>query len=168
MLVRRVCSGRPGQWILKPARSSGATTLGVPSGEPHPNDFLKKAAPVGLMCQALHVSRSGFYDWARAEPSARAVRRAKIAVHVKAAFILGRGTYGVRRVHAVLTHSYDPEVSSVSLDLVRNLMQENDLHACQPRAYKVTTVSGAAPTPAIADHVKRDFTASAPGTRLVG
>jgi hypothetical protein len=47
-------------------------------------------------------------------------------------------------------------------------MQENDLHACQPRAYKVTTVSGAAPTPAIADHVKRDFTASAPGTRLVG
>src|SRR5674476_336449 len=38
MLVRRVCSGRPGQWILKPARSSGATTLGVPSGEPHPFD----------------------------------------------------------------------------------------------------------------------------------
>jgi hypothetical protein len=27
--------------------------------------------PVGLMCRALHVSRSGFYDWARAEPSAR-------------------------------------------------------------------------------------------------
>src|SRR5664280_2086404 len=91
------------------------------------------------MCKALHVSRSGFYDWARAEPSARAVRRAKLAVHVKAAFVLGRGTYGVRRVHA-----------------------------CQPRAYKVTTISGAAPTPAIADHVKRDFTATAPGTRLVG
>ena len=52
----------------------------------------------------------------------------------------------------------------MSLDLVRNLMQENDLHACQPRAYKVTTVSGAAPTPAIADHVKRDFTASGPGS----
>src|SRR5674476_1490762 len=47
--------------------------------------------------------------------------------------------------------------------LVRKLMQENDLHACQPRAYKVTTISGAAPTPAIADHVKRDFTATAPG-----
>ena len=65
------------------------------------------AAPVGLMCQALHVSRSGFYDWARAEPSARAVRRAKIAVHVKAAFILGRGTYGVRRVHACLLYTSD-------------------------------------------------------------
>ena len=33
---------------------------------------------------------------------------------------------------------------------------------------KVTTISGQAPTPAIADHVKRDFTAAAPGTRLVG
>ena len=131
-------------------------------------DDHEEQLPVGLMCKALRVSRSGLYDWARAEPSPRALRRAKIAAHVKAAFILGRGTYGVQRVHAVLTHSDDPEVASVSLDLVRNLMQENDLHACQPRAYKVTTISGAAPTPAIADHVKRDFTATAPGTRLVG
>ena len=123
---------------------------------------------VTSMCNALKVSRSGFYDWARAEPSARAVRRAKVAVHLKAAFALGRGTYGVRRVHAVLTRSHDPEVSCVSLDLVRTLMQENDLHACQPRAYKVTTVQDEAAKPSIVDHVKRDFTATAPGTKLVG
>ena len=120
------------------------------------------------MCQALSVSRSGFYDWARAKPSARSVRRAKIGVHLKAAFALGRGTYGVRRVHAVLARSDDPEVSCVSLDLVRNLMQENDLHACQPRAYKVTTVQDEAAKPSFVDHVKRDFTATAPGTKLVG
>ena len=66
-------------------------------------DDHEQQLPVGLMRKALRVSRSGFYGWARAEPSARAVRRAKIAEHVKAAFILGRGTYGVRRVHAVLT-----------------------------------------------------------------
>ncbi len=123
---------------------------------------------VTSMCRALEVSRSGFYDWVRAEPSARAVRRAKIAVHLKAAFTLGRGTYGTRRVHAVLARSDDPEVASVSLDLVRTLMQENDLHACQPRAYRVTTVSGQTATPAIVDHMRRDFTATAPGTRLVG
>lgn len=131
-------------------------------------DDHEQQLPVALMCQALHVSRSGFYDWLCAQPSARAVRRAKVAEHVKAAFTLGRGTYGVRRVHAVLTHSEDPEVASVSPELVRKLMQENDLHACQPRAYKVTTISGQPETPAIADHVKRDFTATAPGTRLVG
>jgi transposase InsO family protein len=131
-------------------------------------DDREQQLPVALMCEALHVSRSGFYDWLCARPSARAVRRAKVAEHVKAAFTLGRGTYGVRRVHAVLTHSEDPEVASVSPELVRKLMQENDLHACQPRAYKVTTISGQPETPAIADHVKRDFTATAPGTRLVG
>src|ERR1035437_6806131 len=120
------------------------------------------------MCKALRVSRSGFYDWARAVPSPRAVRRAKIAAHVKAAFVLGRGTYGVRRGHPGLTHRDDPRVASARLLLLRKMMQENALHACQPRAYKVTTISGAAPTPAIADHVKRDFTATAPGTRLVG
>ena len=73
-------------------------------------DDHEQQLPVGLMCRALRVSRSGFYDWVRAEPSARAVRRAKLAVHVKAAFVLGRGTYGVRRVHAVLTHSDDPRL----------------------------------------------------------
>ena len=123
---------------------------------------------VTSMCKALQVSRSGFYDWVRAEPSARSVRRAKITVHLQAAFTLGRGTYGVRWVYAVLTQSDDPEVASASLDLVRTLMQENDLHACQPRAYRVTIVSGQAATPAIVDHLRRDFTATAPGTRLVG
>jgi len=123
---------------------------------------------VASMCRALEVSRSGFYDWARAEPSARAVRRAKLVEHVKAAFNLGRGTYGVRRVHAVLARSHDPQVASVSLVLVRILMQENDLRACQPRAYRVTTVRDEDAEPAIADHVERDFTASAPGTKLVG
>jgi putative transposase len=96
------------------------------------------------------------------------VRRAKTAVHLKAAFALGRGTYGVRRVHAVLSRSDDPEVATVSLDLVRTLMQENDLHACQRRAYRVTTVQDEAAKHTIVDHVKRDFTATAPGTKLVG
>jgi len=123
---------------------------------------------VTSMCRALGVSRSGFYDWVRAEPCARAVRRAKVAVHLKAAFALGRGTYGVRRVHAVLARSDDPEVASVSLDLARTLMGENDLHACQPRAYRVTTVQDEASKPTIVDQVKRDFTATTPGTKLVG
>jgi hypothetical protein len=41
----------------------------------HDDDVLA----VATMCQALSVSRSGFYDWARAEPSARAVRRPRSA-----------------------------------------------------------------------------------------
>lgn len=70
------------------------------------------------------------------EPSARELRRAKIAAHVRAVFGVGRGTYGVRRVQAMLTRSDDPQVATALLRIVRDIMQENGLRACQPRAYK--------------------------------
>jgi putative transposase len=124
--------------------------------------------PVARMCTWLVVSSSGFYDWLAAEPSDRDRRRAKVAVHVKAAFKAGRGTYGVRRVHAVLARSNDPEIASASPALIRDIMRENELRACQPRAYRTTTVRDAGAPPAVADHVERDFTADAPGRRLVG
>ncbi len=124
--------------------------------------------PVATMCRALRVSRSGFYEWERAEPSARAVRRATVAEHVRAAFEAGRGTYGVRRVHAMLTRSEDPQVASASLKLVRTLMAEHGLRACQPRAYRVTTLRSDGEPPAPGDHIRRDFTAPAPGAKLVG
>ncbi len=122
---------------------------------------------VRLMCCALEVSRSGFYEWAKATPSARQLRRGKVGVHVAAAFTVGRGTYGVRRVHAIVSRSDDLDVSSASMRLVRNLMTEQGLRACQPRAYKVTTLRDDV-EPATADLVGRDFTAAAPGTKLVG
>lgn len=124
--------------------------------------------PVARMCAWLAVSSSGFYDWLSAELSARARRRLKVTEHVKAAFAAGRGTYGVRRVHAVLARSNDPQVACASPGLVRDIMRENDLRACQPRAYKTTTVRDEGAPPAIADHLGRDFTADLPGCKLVG
>lgn len=121
---------------------------------------------VTRMCTALEVPSSGYYDWLKAEPSARAVRRVKVTEHVHAAFTAGRGAYGARRVHAILTRSQDPQVASVGLDLVRDIMREEDLVACQPRAYRVTTVREGEPE--VSDHVRRDFTAPAPGCKLVG
>ena len=87
------------------------------------------APSVSAMCAGLEVSRSGFYDWQRAVPSPRQLRRAKLTRHVHAAFEAGRGVYGVRRVHAVLAGSADPEVASASVDLVRSIMREAG--ACQ-------------------------------------
>lgn len=125
--------------------------------------------PVTLMCQLLEVSTAGFYDWCAAPVSARARRRQTVSTHVQAAFDAGRGTYGVRRVQQVLARSSDPQVASASLNLVRSIMAELGLHACQPRAYKVTTLRDqhAAPT-TITDRVQRDFSAEVPGAKLVG
>lgn len=124
--------------------------------------------PLVRMCAALEVSRSGYYDWRTAVPSARELRRAKVTEHVHAAFELGRGTYGVRRVRAVLSRSEDPQVASAGLDLIRDIMHQEGLVACQPRAYRTTTVRDGEGTAPVADHVGRDFTAPAPGCKLVG
>ncbi len=127
------------------------------------------AFTVTLMCLVLGVSSSAFYAWAGAETSARAARRALLAVHVQAAFDAGRGTYGVRRVHAVLTRSDVPAVACASPKLVRSVLAELGLKACQPRAYKRTTLRDEdADPPSIPDLLGRDFSAPAPGLKLVG
>ena len=46
-------------------------------------------------------------------------------------------------------------------------MRELGLRACQPRAYKRTTIPGEQPVTS-PDLIGRDFTAAAPGQRLVG
>ena len=124
--------------------------------------------PVTSMCRWLEVSTSGFYDHCNAVETARQQRRAKVADHVRAAFDLGRGCYGVRRVCGVLAASADPDVASVSEKLVRSVMVELGLKACQPRAYKTTTQPDPDGPAGPVDLLGRDFTAEAPGTKLVG
>src|SRR5206468_3456543 len=52
--------------------------------------------PVTMLCKALDVSRSGFYDWLHAKPSARAQEDARLKVLIKAAHRQSRETYGTR------------------------------------------------------------------------
>jgi putative transposase len=54
-----------------------------------------------------------------------------------------------------------------SVGLVADVMRKLGLRACQPRAYKRTTVPGRQPVPST-DLIAREFTADRPGTRLVG
>jgi transposase InsO family protein len=124
--------------------------------------------PVIKMCRWLEVSTSGFYDYCNATESDRDRRRITIADHVQAAFKAGRGAYGVRRVHRVLRRSHDPQVASCSEKLVRAIMAELGLKACQPRAYKTTTQPDPDAPGAPADLVGRDFTADTPGVKLIG
>jgi putative transposase len=82
---------------------------------------------------------------------------------VTGAFTAGRGAYGCRRVAAQLNR----EGHDCSVGLVADLMRELGLRARQPRAYKRTTVPGEEPV-STPDLIGRDFTAPAPGQRLVG
>jgi transposase InsO family protein len=126
-------------------------------------DAEKANYKIAWMCRLLGVPRSSFYAWRNRAETATAARRRELAVLVKAAFESGRGAYGCRRVAAQLNRDGHP----CSVGLVADLMRELGLRACQPRAYKRTTVPGEEPV-ASPDLIGRDFTATAPGTRLVG
>ena len=121
--------------------------------------------PIAWMCRLLAVPRSSFYAWraAVACETATAARRRQLGEHVARVFAAGRGAYGCRRVAAQLNREGHP----CSVGLVADLMRELGLKACQPRAYRRTTVPGEHPV-ASPDLIERDFTADQPGTRLVG
>jgi putative transposase len=118
---------------------------------------------ISWMCALLGVPRSSFYAWRNRAETATAARRRELAAQVRRVFDQGRGAYGCRRVAAQLNRDGHP----CSVGLVADLMRELGLRACQPRAYKRTTVPGEQP-PASPDLIGRDFTATAPRTRLVG
>ena len=115
------------------------------------------------MCRWAGVSTSGYHDWKTRAPCATARWRAELGELVEYLFTDSDGTYGYRRIHAALARlgrHADPQT-------VRSVMAERGLLACQPRAKGPTTTisSDAGTTP---DLLRRDFTATAPGHKLVG
>ena len=121
------------------------------------------APTITLMCTWLKVSKSGFYEWRGRPTSATAARRELLKIKIKALFDANHGTYGYRRLHAALVRGGE----QASPELVRRLMRQLGLVACQPRPWRTTTVRDGKPATA-PDLVGRDFTATEPGTKLVG
>jgi putative transposase len=54
--------------------------------------------PIGWLCEALGVSRSGFYAWLSRPPSRRARADEELSGKVRASFLASDRTYGARRV----------------------------------------------------------------------
>jgi putative transposase len=121
------------------------------------------APTIERMCRWLQVSRSGYYEWRNRPPSATAQRRELLKIKIEALFEASDGTYGYRRLHQALLRGGE----QVGPDLVRELMRELGLVACQPRPWRTTTLRGEEQSTA-PDLVGQDFTADAPGCKLVG
>lgn len=116
------------------------------------------------MCKWLRVSRSGFYGWRNASETETAKRRAKLALYVTKSFEESNGTYGYRRVWVDLQDWGVP----CGLELVRSVMRELGLEPCQPKPWRFSLTAGDGQEHNIPDLVKRDFTAAAPGEKMVG
>jgi len=116
------------------------------------------------MCRWLLVSTSGYYEWRGRPASATAQRRAWLRLLVKQAFTDSDETYGHRRIHAQLIR-WSVECTP---ELVRSIMRELGLVACQPRAWRHSLTEGDPAAAPIPDLVDRDFTAAEPGVKMVG
>jgi len=116
------------------------------------------------MCTWLGVSASGFFAWRSRPASATAQRREQLATLITAIFGVSDSTYGYRRVHAQLAR----QGVHCGPELVRHLMRELDLVACQPRPRRTGLTAADGAVHDIPDLLEQDFTADAPGSTLIG
>ncbi len=119
--------------------------------------------PVAFMCEQLEVSRSGYYAWRGAPPSARATLDELLTALIVSISQAARGNPGVRRVRAGLAAAGH----RVSHKRVHRLMRAVDLQGRHPKAWKRTTIAGQEPVPA-PDLIGRVFTAEEANTKWCG
>ncbi len=92
---------------------------------------------VSLMCHALQVSRSGFYDWMKREPSERTTQEQRLRLEIRSLHRASRRSYGSPRVHRHLRK----RGILCSRKRVERLMREDGLRAKKKRRFRRTTDS---------------------------
>ena len=93
--------------------------------------------PVQVMCNALEVTRSGYYAWRTREQSARAAEDMRLSVEISASFHQHRQRYGSPRIHDALRQ----RGIRTSRKRVERLMRAAQLRARVKRRFVVTTLS---------------------------
>lgn len=120
-------------------------------------DAEKASYPISVLCRALAVSRSGYYDWKGRPPSRRIWENAALISKILEIHERSRKTYGSPRVHA--------ELRAIGVRCgrkrVARLMREEGLRGCLRGRRKRTTRRNEHAIPA-EDLVRREFAAAAP------
>jgi putative transposase len=95
---------------------------------------MKGRHKLSWLCEALMVSRSGYYDWIRRReaPGKRATQNAELCARIEQEFTRSRQTYGSHRIVRALG-------GGVSRNRVARLMRERHLRARQRSKYRVRT-----------------------------
>src|SRR5258708_43217 len=95
-------------------------------------------------CEGLRVSRSGYYQWKKAEPSQRERAEAELVEQIKGVFEANKGRYGSPRVRQALRQ----DGIECGENRVARLMRENELAARRKQAFRPrTTVPGKGTAP---------------------
>lgn len=116
---------------------------------------------VAWMCDALGVSRSGFFAWLKRTPSARARADETIGAAVRTSFLHSDRTYGARRVWKDVLEAG----LACGLHRIEKLMRDQALRA-RPRRRRLPPDTGLRSSATIAPNsLDRRFAASAPNQK---
>ncbi len=120
--------------------------------------------PVRVLCGCLEVSRSGYYGWRRARPSARAQDDQRLGVEVAAIFREKRRCYGSPRVRDELRD----RGQRVSRKRVARLLRVQGLVARSGRRRAPRTTDSRHALPVAENRLARRFRTTAPNVAWVG
>ena len=119
--------------------------------------------PAGWLCEALGVSRGGFYAWLSRPRSRRSRSDEELGAKVRTSFLASDRTYGARRVW----HDLLAEGVSCGLHRIERLMRLQALRA-RPRRRRLPPDLGERPAAAVAANVlDRSFEAPAPNRKWI-
>ena len=114
--------------------------------------------PVGVCCQVLRVSRSGYYAWCGRPVSGRRRRRDTLAARIHATHQGHRGRYGSPRIHQALR----AEGEAVSENTVAKIMREEGIRAKAKRTFVPRTTDSIHDRLVAPNVLDRQFEATAP------
>lgn len=125
-------------------------------------DAEKAQWPIGIQCEVLGVSRSGYYAWRGRPEAPRTKSDAELVVEIKVAHKAGRGAYGSPRVHRELR----AKGRRVGKKRVERLMRQEGIVARKKRRFRRTTDSNH-PDPIAPNTLDRNFDVALPNTAWV-
>jgi len=91
--------------------------------------------PLGLMCDVLEVSRSGYHKWLNRKLSYRAIENQKILEIILSYYNKSKGTYGLPRIYAAIRKAG----YKVNKKRISRLMKIHNIRAKTKKKFKVTT-----------------------------
>ena len=114
--------------------------------------------PVRLMCDALEVSRSGYYAWRGRPESPRVAANRALLAAIRRVHAHHRGRYGAPRIHAALR----AEGRLVSRGRVERLMRRHGIRAMTQRRFRVVTTDSNHSLPVADNLLDQTFLATRP------
>lgn len=123
---------------------------------------LRSEYSVHLLCRALEVTPSGYYDWLKRVDSPRQKEEAWLTLEIKAAHKRNRETYGPERLQTDLAE----HGVQVGVHRIKRIRKEHGICCKQKKKFKTTTDSSHA-LPVAENLLDQNFVVEAPNQAWV-